>query len=319
MVETQSSLAPALVESPPSPTPLRHQRARVSIWDRIMRFSDSSMAVWSVLVFAFLFLPIVLLVIFSFNKQVMNVQWKGFTLEWYTAHAVGNSPVIGIFHDPLIQKAFLTSVEIAVFSTIIGVVIGTTGAFALVRFEFPTKSLWDGLNYTKIVIAEIVAGVSSLIFFVQLNHLLTAYVGFNFGGIFSPGFYTVLIAHVAWSIPFVVIIVRARLKGFDPAIEEAGQDLYGRPMTVFFRVTLPIIMPGILAASLLSFVLSFDDFTTTFFTAGASINTLPLQIWSMVRMGVTPEINAVSTFMMIFSVIAVVALELKARISADIF
>ena len=316
-VPTQASTtAPQL---PEVPAPQRRERARFSLWDQIMRASDAGLAVWSILMFIFLFLPIVVLVIFSFNDQKLNVYWTHFTFRWYTG--TGKAMADGgksIFHDPGIQHAFLTSLEIAVLSTILAVIIGTLGSFALERFEFRTKNIWDGLNYTKIVIAEVVAGVSSLLFFVQANTFLTQYVGFNFWGILSPGFYTVLIAHVAWNIPFVVVVVRARLKGFDRAIEEAGQDLFARPATVFFRITLPVIFPGIIAAALLSFTLSFDDFVTTFFVAGPQINTLPLQIWSMVRMGVTPEINAISTLMMAFSSIIVIVLEIKTHISADI-
>ena len=124
-----------------------------------------------------------------------------------------------------------------------------------------------------------------------------------------------MIAHIAWNIPFVVVIIRARLLGFDRSIEEAGADLGANPVSVFFRITLPVIFPGILAASLLAFTLSFDDFVTTFFVIGQNYNTLPVQIWSMVRMGITPEINAISTFMMGFSMIIIVFLELKARVS----
>jgi spermidine/putrescine transport system permease protein len=292
-------------------TRMRRRGSGLSVWDWIMRFSDVGLGLWSMLVFAFLFAPIVVLVIFSFNKQVLNVHWTGFTIDWYTGQS-------GVFRDASIRKAFVTSLEIAVLSTIIAVIIGTLGAFALERFEFRTKRIWDGMNYTKIVIAEVVAGVSTLLFFVQLNRLLVEYVGFNFGGIFSPGFYTVLFAHVAWNVPFAVVIIRARLKGFDRSIEEAGQDLGGKPVTVFMTITLPIIMPGIFAAALLSFTLSFDNFVTTFFTAGPQINMLPLQIWSMVRMGVTPEINALSTLMIVFSAVLVISLELKARVSKDI-
>jgi spermidine/putrescine transport system permease protein len=319
MTETMTpTQAPPAAPQPPL-APIRRERATFSAWDQIMRLSDFGLGLWSVLTFVFLFLPIVVLVIFSFNDQKLNVQWTHFTFRWYTG--TGQAMADGgksLFHDSGIQQAFLTSIEIAVLSTILAVIIGVLGSFALERFEFRTKNLWDGLNYTKIVIAEVVAGVSTLLFFVQLNNWLTTYVGFNLWGIFSPGFYTVLIAHVAWNVPFVVVIVRARLKGFDRAIEEAGQDLFARPATVFFRITLPVISPGIMAAALLSFTLSFDDFVTTFFVAGPQINTLPLQIWSMVRMGVTPEINAVSTFMVAFSSIIVIVLELKAHISADI-
>jgi len=299
-----------------APAPSRRAKVHFSAWDRIMRFSDIGLATWSIVMFIFLYLPIVVLIIYSFNDQKLNVYWTHFTTKWYWAENIDGGK--SVLHDPDVINAFVTSIQIAVLSTIIAVVIATLGAFALERFEFRTKMGWDGLNYTKIIIAEVVAGVSTLLFFVQLDHFLNKYFGFSFGGIFVPGFYTVLIAHVAWNIPFAIVIIRARLKGFDRAIEEAGADLYGRPVTVFFRITLPIIFPGILAASLLCFTLSFDDFVTTFFTAGASITTLPLLIWSRVRMGITPEINAISTFMVAFSATIIIVLELKARVSKDI-
>ena len=301
-----------------TPGGLQRGKARLSVWDRIMRHSDIGIATWAVLVYVFLYLPIVVLIIFSFNKQVLNITWEGFTLDWYIAKQgeSGQDPrVIGVLRDPVILNAFLTSLEIALLSTIASVVIGTLGSFALVRFNFRTKTVWDGLNYTKIIIAEVVAGVSTLLFFVQLNNWLDAYVGFDFFNVFQPGFWTVVIAHIAWNIPFVVVIIRARLLGFDRSIEEAGADLGANPVSVFFRITLPVIFPGILAASLLAFTLSFDDFVTTFFVIGQNYNTLPLQIWSMVRMGITPEINAISTFMMAFSMTIIVFLELKARVS----
>ena len=307
----------------PAPAPTRRARVRFSLWDRIMRFSDIGLGVWATLMFIFLYLPIVVLVIYSFNDQKLNVYWTHFTTKWYWAERIVD-PVSGqevgksVLHDPDVINAFVTSIEIALLSTIIAVVIATLGAFALERFEFRTKKTWDGLNYTKIIIAEVVAGVSTLLFFVILDHYMGTYLGFNLGGIFVPGFWTVLIAHVAWNIPYAIIIIRARLKGFDRAIEEAGSDLYGRPTTVFFRVTLPIIFPGILAASLLCFTLSFDDFVTSFFTLGAGQTTLPVLIWSRVRMGITPEINAISTFMVAFSATVIIVLELKARVSKDI-
>jgi spermidine/putrescine transport system permease protein len=299
-----------------APAPARRARVHFSIWDRVMRFSDIGLGAWSTIMFIFLYLPIVVLVIYSFNDQKLNVYWTHFTTKWYWAPNIDGGK--SVLHDPDVINAFVTSIQIAILSTIIAVVIATLGAFALERFEFRSKMVWDGLNYTKIIIAEVVAGVSTLLFFVMLDYYMGVYLGFNFGGIFVPGFWTVLIAHVAWNIPFAIVIIRARLKGFDRAIEEAGADLYGRPATVFFKITLPIIFPGILAASLLCFTLSFDDFVTTFFTAGASITTLPLLIWSRVRMGITPEINAISTFMVAFSATIIIVLELKARVSKDI-
>jgi spermidine/putrescine transport system permease protein len=299
------------------PEHVRRSKARLSLWDRIMRHSDIGIATWAILVYIFFYLPIVVLVIFSFNEQVLNITWEGFTFDWYIAEGGSRDDprVIGVLRDPELIQAFITSMEIAVLSTVASVAIGVLGSFALVRFEFRTKTVWDGLNYTKIIIAEIVAGVSTLIFFTMVNDLLDTYVGFDFFNIFQPGFWTVVIAHIAWNIPFVVVIIRARLLGFDRSIEEAGADLGANPVSVFFRITLPVIFPGILAASLLAFTLSFDDFVTTFFVIGQNYNTLPVKIWSMVRMGITPEINAISTIMMAFSMTIIVFLELKARVS----
>jgi len=295
------------VETSVAPTE-RQRRIHLSLWDRLMGHSDLGLGAWSVLVYVFLYMPVVVLIVFSFNSQKLNVTWEGFTLDWYAM----------LFRDTAIIDAFVTSMEIAVISTVAAIVIGTFASFSLERFEYRTKMLWDGLNYTKIIIAEIVAGVSSLLFFVQLNELLLEYLGFNFWSIFSPGYWTVVFAHIAWNIPFAVIIIRARLRGFDRAIEEAGADLGANPATVFFKVTLPVIFPGILAASLLCFTLSFDDFVTTFFVIGQNYNTLPVQIWGMVRMGITPEINALSAIMIAVSSVIVIFLELKARISKDI-
>jgi spermidine/putrescine transport system permease protein len=286
----------------------RRPRMHLSLWDRLMGHSDLGLGTWSVLVYIFLYMPVVVLIVFSFNSQKLNVTWEGFTLYWYQK-LLTNTQII---------DAFVTSFEIAVISTVAAIVIGTFASFSLERFEYRTKMLWDGLNYTKIIIAEIVAGVSSLLFFVQLNEFLLEYLGFNFWSIFSPGYWTVVFAHIAWNIPFAVIIIRARLRGFDRAIEEAGADLGANPATVFFKITLPVIFPGILAASLLCFTLSFDDFVTTFFVIGQNYNTLPVQIWSMVRMGITPEINALSAIMIAVSSVIVIFLELKARISKDI-
>jgi spermidine/putrescine transport system permease protein len=352
----------------------RRERIRFSWWDHLMKFSDIGIAAWAFVMFAFLYIPIVVLIIYSFNDQRLNVTWTHFTTKWYwmkpNADGVGvirdtgvieiinpwrfltvtlvsialivagalilhyverrkvrwvgiitmTVGIAGVVYEMFVNAkgAFPSSIQIAVLSTFLAVVIGTLGSFALVRFEFRTKTTWDGLNYTKIIIAEIVAGVSTLLFFVQLVRWADAYLGFDFWGLFSLGFSTVLIAHVAWNIPFVVVIIRARLAGFDKALEEAGSDLGSTPVGVFFRITLPVIAPGILAAGLLAFTLSFDDFITTFFTAGPQLTTMPLLIWSKVRMGITPEINAISTFMVFFSIIIVFVLELKGHVSEDL-
>ena len=291
----------------------RREKIKLTWWDSIMKYGDVGIAAWAWLMILFLYLPIAVLIIFSFNQQRLNVKWTGFTTEWYWMEQ--KSYGVGVLHDAELIAAFKNSIVIGLLSTVIAVVIGVLGAFALERFEFRSKSVWDGLNYTKIIIAEIVAGVSTLVFFVKVQELLMDYLGWN---LFPLGFRTVLIAHVAWSVPFVVVIVRARLKGFDKALEEAGEDLGSTPTGVFFRITMPVIAPGILAAALLAFTLSFDDFITTFFVTGPQFNTLPVIIWAKVRMGITPEVNAISTIMVLLSFTIVTFLEIKAHISEDI-
>jgi spermidine/putrescine transport system permease protein len=293
----------------------RREKHKFSLWDKIMRFSDIGILTWSVIVYIFLYLPIVVLVLFSFTKDPLGLTFRPFTLKWYTS---SDPNALGVIHDTNLLHAFGQSLEIAIGSTVIAIIIGLAGSFALERFRFRTRGLWDGLNYTKMVVAEVIAGVSTLLFFVQAADWVANSTGFDLLSILRPGMGAVIIAHVAWNIPFVVVILRARLKGFDRAIEEAGADLGGRPATVFLKVTLPAIAPGILAAFLLSFTLSFDDFVTTFFLAGTTVTTLPILIWAMVKRNVGPEINAISTFMMAFSMGIIVFLELKARISEDL-
>ncbi len=293
----------------------RRERVRFSLWDKIMRFSDVGILAWSVIVYIFLYLPIVVLVLFSFTKDPLGLTFRPFTFKWYTS---ADPNALGVIHDTNLLHALGQSLEIAVVSTVIAIVIGLAGSFALERFRFHTRGLWDGLNYTKMVIAEVIAGVSTLLFFVQAANWVQNSTGYDVLALMRPGMGAVLIAHVAWNIPFVVVILRARLKGFDRAIEEAGADLGARPGTVFLKVTLPAIAPGILAAFLLSFTLSFDDFVTTFFLNGTTVTTLPILIWSMVKRNVGPEINAISTFMMAFSMGIIIFLELKARISEDL-
>jgi spermidine/putrescine transport system permease protein len=293
----------------------RREKLRFSIWDKIMKFSDVGILVWSVIVYIFLYLPIAVLVLFSFTKDPLGLTFRPFTFKWFTS---SDPNALGVIHDSTLLHAFGQSLEIAVVSTVIAIIIGLAGSFALERFRFHTRGVWDGLNYTKMVVAEVIAGVSTLLFFVKAADWVANWTGFDGLAFMRPGMGAVMIAHVAWNIPFVVVILRARLKGFDRAIEEAGADLFARPATVFLKVTLPAIAPGILAAFLLSFTLSFDDFVTTFFLSGTSVTTLPMLIWSMVRRNVGPEINAISTLMMAFSMGIIIFLELKARISEDL-
>jgi spermidine/putrescine transport system permease protein len=231
--------------------------------------------------YIFLYLPICVLIVFSFNTSRFSVVWEAFTIDWY----------IKLLRDPLILDALKNSIIVAVVATILATIIGTLTAYGLFRYRFRGKTAFDGVLFLPIVTPEIVVGISLVIFFVLINVNL--------------GLTTIIIAHVAFDIPFVMLVVRARLQGMDRSLEEAAMDLGADEWTTFFKVTIPQLLPGIIASALLAFTLSFDDFVITFFVAGVGSTTLPLKIYSMVRLGVSPKINALSTLIVIFSIILI--------------
>lgn len=226
------------------------------------------------LIFLFLYIPIGVLVLFSFNQSRLNAVWTGFTFDWYHQ----------LWHDFAIWSAAANSVIVGVASAVISTAIGTMAAFALHRYSFRGKAAFESILQLPIVIPEIVMGVSLLAFFV--------YVGMPLG------IQTVTIAHVAFNISFVAVIVRARLYAFDFTLEEAAMDLGANRWQTFFRVTLPLIAPGVAAGFLIALTLSLDDFIIAFFTAGPGSTTLPMQVYSMMRFGVTPKVNALSTLIL---------------------
>ena len=226
------------------------------------------------LVFVFLYLPIGVLVLFSFNTSRLNAVWTGFTLDWYRE----------LWHDIAIWSAASNSLIVGIASALISTVIGTMAAFALHRYSFPGKAAFEAFLQLPIVIPEIVMGVSLLAFFVLIEMPL--------------GLHTVTIAHVAFNISFVTVVVRARLYAFDFTLEEAAMDLGANRWQTFGRVTLPLIAPGVAAGFLIALTLSLDDFIIAFFTAGVGSTTLPIQVYSMMRFGVTPKVNALSTLIL---------------------
>jgi spermidine/putrescine transport system permease protein len=226
--------------------------------------------IYAFLAYAYIYIPILLLIIFSFNTQKLNVRWEGFTLDWYKV----------LFQDQEVMFAVRNTLIIAIVSTVIATVIGTLAALALQRYRFPGYTISESLLYIPVIIPEVVMGISLLAFFVQAG--------------FRLGLHTITLSHIAFSIPFVALVVRARLHGFDKAIEEAAKDLGANELITFWRVTLPTIMPGVLAGAMLAFTLSLDDYVITYFTAGPGSTTLPLRVFSMVRFAVTPEVNALS-------------------------
>jgi spermidine/putrescine transport system permease protein len=253
------------------------------------KFQRRALATWAVLMYAFLYLPILTLIIFSFNNSRVGVVWKGFTLHWY----------FKLFQDSSIIIALQNSLIIAVATTIIATVIGTMAALAMYKYHFRGKMVWNSFVYLPVIIPEIVVGVSLLSFFAFLKIAL--------------GIGTITIAHIAFCVSYVIIVVGARLYGFDQSLEEASMDLGANRYKTFFYVTLPLIAPGIISAALLCFTLSIDDFVITFFTQGPNSTTLPVKIYSMVKFGVTPVINAISTLFLIVTAIAVVLLTKAGR------
>jgi spermidine/putrescine transport system permease protein len=227
--------------------------------------------IYALLAFIYLYLPILILIIFSFNTQKINVRWEGFTLDWYKV----------LFNDQNVILATRNTLIIATVSTIVATIIGTMAALALQRYRFPGHNVAESGLYIPVIIPEVVMGISLLAFFASIGLTL--------------GLGSITLSHIAFSIPFVTLVVRARLHGFDKSIEEAAMDLGANEMTTFWRVTLPTIMPGVLSGALLAFTLSLDDYVITYFTSGPGSTTLPLRIFSMVRFSVTPEVNALST------------------------
>jgi spermidine/putrescine transport system permease protein len=185
-----------------------------------------------------------------------------------------------LFHDQQVLLATRNTLMIAFVSTLVATVIGTLAALAMQRYRFPGYNASETLMYIPIIIPEVVMGISLLVFFVLVNLTL--------------GLFTITLSHIAFNIPFVALVVRARLHGYDNAIDEAAMDLGANEMTTFWRVTLPTIMPGVLSGAMLAFTLSLDDYVITYFTAGPGSTTLPLRVFSMVRFMVTPEVNALS-------------------------
>jgi spermidine/putrescine transport system permease protein len=234
-----------------------------------------------ILGYIFLYAPIVILVVFSFNSSRFVSAWEGFSFRWYGE----------LFRDAAMMAALKNSLIVAVASTLISTVFGTMVALAIERNQFLGKTAFDALLYLPIIIPDIAMAVMLLLFFVWAK--------------ISLSLVTIIISHVAFNISFVAVVVRARLVGFDRSLEEAAQDLGANELQTFWHVTLPLLMPGILGGALLAFTLSLDDFVITFFTAGVGSTTLPLRIYSMVKLGITPEINAISTLLLTASMLLV--------------
>ncbi len=238
-----------------------------------------SLNAYAALVLIYLMLPIAIILLFSFNdtKSRFNFIWQGFTLRhWQDPFA---------FKD--LTDALITSIQIAVISTIIATALGTLMALALVRYEFRGRAPVNFFIFLPLATPEVVLGASLLSLFISIG--------------FARGFTSILIAHVMFNVSFVVVTVRSRLIGFDRSLEEAAQDLGANSLQTFLRVTLPLIMPGVIAGALLAFALSIDDFVITNFNAGSKV-TYPLYIWGAARVSIPPQVNVLAAMIFVFTV-----------------
>jgi spermidine/putrescine transport system permease protein len=249
---------------------------------------------WLAATFLFLYAPIAILIVFSFNDSRRNIVWRGFTLDYYEK-ALDNASLI---------EAFTNSLLIALVATAISTVLGALTALALWRFRFPMKPAVEGVVALPIVIPEICMGVALMAFFARS--------GWPQDFPWPLSLAQITAGHVAFCFPFVAIVVRARMAGFDRALEEASKDLGASEWQTFWNVTLPYMKPGLLAGALLAMTLSLDDFVITFFTSGPATLTFPVKVYSMVRFGATPEVNAASTVLIVVTVVlTVIAMRLQ--------
>ena len=264
--------------------------------------------------YVFLYAPILVLITFAFNASRTNIVFKGVIAQqgpYAIAQDVVQSSPCGPFHwfcqlggnRELISAARNTLV-IAFTATLFSTLIGTMAALALQRYVFPLKVFSEVALYIPIVIPEIVMGISILTLFSTLFSWLNAVLGLTGGSRLALGVATVIVSHIAFSVPFVALVVRARLHGFDRAVEEAAMDLGANEWVTFWRVTLPIIAPGVLSGALLAFTLSLDDFIITFFTTGPGATTLPIYVYGLLRRITTPELNALSTLWILMVFVA---------------
>lgn len=252
----------------------------------------------------FLWAPILVLIVFSFNSGVSVSSWRGFSLRWYAnilANTISVDSIATNFQTGLLLDSVRNSLIVAGSATVISSIIGTMFALAVARGRFPGRKLFDALFYLPIVIPDITLGVALAVFF----RIVFQYWQTITGERLLPGFGTIIIAHVAFNISYVAIVVRSRLASMDATLEEAASDLGANRIQAFLRVTFPILLPGILAGSLLAFTLSLDDFVVTFFTSGVGTTTLPLYVYGLLKQRVPPEINAISTLMIVVSIVLV--------------
>ncbi len=254
--------------------------------NRMSRFNIAAIA----LGFAFLYLPILLLVIYSFNESKLVTVWAGFSTKWY----------VELWHNQGLMDAAWVTIRVGLLSASVATVLGTLAALALTRFaKFRGRMLFSGMVYAPLVMPDVIIGLSLLLLFVSVG--------------MDRGFWTVTLAHITLTMCFVTVVVQSRLLSMDRSIEEAALDLGASPFGAFFQVTLPVISPAVVSGWMLAFTLSLDDLVIANFTSGPGATTLPMKIYSQVRLGVTPEINAVSTILVAIVAVGVVAASLLTK------
>ncbi|WP_347566389.1 ABC transporter permease [Scytonema sp. UIC 10036] len=262
-------------------TPFR-KKPRVVSWQ----------AVFSLFMFVFMYLPILVLTFYSFNQSPYSATWQGFTLDWYNR----------LFNDERILSALQNSLIVALSAVGISAVLGTLMAVGLGRYRFPGKTLYRGISYLPLIIPDIAIAVATLVFLAAFAIPLSIW--------------TIVAAHVVFCLAYISLVVSSRLTNLDPHLEEAALDLGATPVQAFIKVLLPQLMPGIIAGCLLAFILSLDDFIIASFTAGSGSNTLPIEIFSRIRTGVKPDINALSVILIVVSALIALIAELI-RASSD--
>jgi spermidine/putrescine transport system permease protein len=257
------------------------------------------MRIYAALIYVFLYSPIALIVGFSFNSGRYAMDWQGFSVQWY-----GKA-----FSNPLIVEALFTSITIAGTNALLSSIIGTLAALGLERVSGWLRATFGALIYIAVMVPGIVIGISTLIAFVTLFNIVNPFLIAALNLKIEMGVWTVIAAHVLFNIAVVALLIRARLQGMDRSLVEASEDLYATPFGTFRQVVLPLLAPSILAGFLLAFTLSFDEFIIAFFVAGPNV-TLPIYVFSSIRRGITPEINAVGTVVLMSSFLLLIAAQI---------
>lgn len=245
----------------------------------MMQKNNAFARIFNILVYVFLYLPIVVLIIFSFNDSKSRTVWSGFSLHWYQE----------LLQDEEILAAFSTTITVSVIAAVVATVLGTAAAIGFHNMKRRPRSLFLTINNIPMTNADIITGVSLMLLFVAAGNLLG----------FSLGFGTLLVAHITFNVPYVVLAVMPKLRQLNPNLGEAAMDLGATPWQAFWKVLMPELRPGILNGMLIAFTMSIDDFVISYFTAGSEVSTLAMQIYAMTRKRISPEVNALSTILFV--------------------